>query len=138
MSPTATAAAALLAAARPGSGPGPTPCPGAVDDAGQLRGGAGECDGCGGAGGPTGSAGPAEGAAAPGELRAPAPAAGLSGWTEFCSTSSVSWGSSSHNLLELRPSLLEPAGRFAVSADLDMKRQKLNLSIDGELGVFKD
>lgn len=31
------------------------------------------------------------------------------------STSSVSWGSSSHDLLELRPSLLEPAGPFAVS-----------------------
>lgn len=72
----------LLADDGAGAGSGSAPSAHAVADAGQLQVGRGESDGRRGSGCKTGSAGPKETTATAGELRDPAPAAGLTGGSQ--------------------------------------------------------
>lgn len=72
----------LLADDGAGAGSGSAPSARAVADAGQLQVGRGESDSRRGSGCKTGSAGPKETTATAGELRDPAPAAGLTGGSQ--------------------------------------------------------
>lgn len=72
----------LLADDGAGAGSGSAPSAHAVADAGQLQVGRRESDGRRGSGCKTGSAGPKETTATAGELRDPAPAAGLTGGSQ--------------------------------------------------------
>lgn len=79
---TGGVAPGLLADDGAGAGSGSAPSAHAVADAGQLQVGRGESDGRRGSGCKTGSAGPKETTATAGELRDPAPAAGLTGGSQ--------------------------------------------------------